>query len=104
MLAARFIRQNPLLGSEAESLSIAREVKGYEIAFLEQTIRFYEFLHDHFAENGLRHIRKVYDERIRTFRNGGEIEIFVLYNGQLERWRMSGKEAFPISDTGKPVR
>ena len=86
-----------------ESLTIAREVKAYEIAFLEQTIRFYEFLHDHFAENGLRHVRKVYDDRMRAFRNGGEIEVFVLHNRRLEQWRMRGTEAFPIDRIEEPA-
>lgn len=80
-----------------ESLAIARDVKAYEIAFLEQTIRFYEFACDHFAEHGLRHIRKVYDDRMRAFRKGEEIEVFVLWNGRLEPWRMRGDTAEPVS-------
>lgn len=82
--------------SVEESLAIARDVKAYETAFLEQTIRFYEFLCDHFAEHGLRHVRKVYDDRMRAYRRGEEIETFVLYNGRLEPWRMKGEEAFPV--------
>jgi len=84
-----------------ESLAIAKDVKAYEIAFLEQTIRFYEFMCDHFAENGLRHIRKVYDDRMRAFRKGEPIEVFVLYNGRLEPWRMTGDSAESVSDPGK---
>jgi Fe-S-cluster containining protein len=78
-----------------ESLAIAREVKEYEIVFVEQTIRFYEFLCDHFAERGLRHIRKVYDDRMRAYKKGEEIEVAVLYNDRLEPWRMKRGEAVP---------
>jgi Fe-S-cluster containining protein len=81
--------------SVAESLAIVREVKEYEVAFLEQTIRFYEFVCDHFAEHGLRHIRKVYDDRMRAYKKGEEIGVFVLYNGRLEGWCMKGDEAVP---------
>ncbi len=83
--------------SVEESLAIAREVKAYETAFIEQTIRFYEFMCDHFAEHGLRHIRKTYDDRLRAYRNGGEIEVFVLYDGRLEPWRMTGDKAEPVT-------
>jgi len=82
--------------SVGESLVIARDVKAYEIAFLEQTIRFHKFTCDFFAEHGLRHIRKVYDDRMRAFRKGEEIAVFVLFNGQLEPWRMRGDLASPI--------
>jgi Fe-S-cluster containining protein len=78
-----------------ESLAIAREVKAYEAAFIEQTIRFYEFMCDHFAVHGLRHVRKTYDDRMRVYRKGEEIEVFVLFDGRLEPWRMRGDEAVP---------
>lgn len=76
-----------------ESLAIAKEVKAYEVAFIEQTIRFYEFVSVHFAEHGLRYIRKVYDDRMRAYKKGEEIAIFVLFDGRLEPWRMKGDGA-----------
>lgn len=76
-----------------ESLAIAQEVKDYETAFLEQTIRFYEFMCGYFSEHGLRHIRKIYDDRMRAYKKGEEIEVFVLYNGRLEPWRMMEDDA-----------
>jgi hypothetical protein len=76
-----------------ESRAIAREVRAYEIAFLEQTIRFYEFLCTYFAKNGLRHIRKVHDDRMRAFKRGEEVRVFVLCEGRLEPWLMKGDEA-----------
>lgn len=89
--------------SVEESMSIARDVKAYETAFLEQTIRFYEILFDHFAEHGLRHIRKVYDERMRAFRKGEEIEVFVLYDENLEPWLMKGDDAVAVSGCADPA-
>jgi Fe-S-cluster containining protein len=80
----------------AESLAIAHETKEYELAFLEQTIRFYGFMCGYFAGNGLRHVRKTYDDRMRAFRKGEEIEVFVLFNGRLEPWRMKGDEASQV--------
>ncbi|OPY37459.1 MAG: Flagellin N-methylase [Methanoregula sp. PtaU1.Bin051] len=78
-----------------ESLAIAREVKAYEAAFIGQTIRFYEFMCDYFASHGLRHVRKTYDDGMRAFRKGEEIEVFVLYDGRLEPWLMRGNDAVP---------
>jgi hypothetical protein len=79
----------------AESIGLAQETRGYEIAFLEQTIRFYEFMCRYFAQNRLRYIRKVYDDRMRAYKKGEEIGVFVLYNGRLEGWCMKGDEAVP---------
>lgn len=82
--------------SVEESLAIAGEVKDYETAFLQQTVRFYEIMRDHFAGQGLRYVRKVYDDRMRAFRKGEEIAVFVLYDGRLEPWRMQGDEAWRV--------
>lgn len=80
-----------------ESLALARETKEYEIAFLEQTVRFYKFMSRHFAERGLRHVRKTYDDRMRAYKKGEEIEVIVLYDGRLEPWRMRGDDAIPVT-------
>ncbi len=85
--------------SVEESVAIAQEVKDYEIAFLEKTVRFYEFLCGYFADNGLRHVRKVYDDRMRAYRKGEEIEVAVLYDGRLEVWQIKGDKAVPGTDT-----
>lgn len=79
--------------TDAESIAIAQETKEYEIAFLEQTIRFYEFICRCFSDNGLRYVRKIYDERMRAYKKGEEIEVFVLYNGGLERWCVTPETA-----------
>jgi len=79
-----------------ESLAIARDVKAFEMAFIEEQIGFYGYMCDHFARHGLRHIQKVFDDRMRAFRKGEEIVVFVLYDGKLEPWRMKGDGADPF--------
>ena len=70
-----------------ECLAIARETKEYENAFLTQEIHFLEFIRDYFAEHGLRHVQKVYDDRMRGFVRGEEITVMVYYNATLEEHR-----------------
>jgi uncharacterized protein len=70
--------------SDEECQSIARETKEYENAFLTQEISFLEFMQDYFMRNNLRHVQKVYDDRMRRFMKGEPITVMVYYNGQLE--------------------
>jgi len=70
------------------SLDLARETKEYENAFLTQEIRFLEFIQDHFTSHRLRHVQKVYDDRIRQFKRGDEITVMVYYDGNLEQHRI----------------
>jgi Fe-S-cluster containining protein len=69
---------------EDESLELARETKEYENAFLTQEIRFLEFMQDYFTRHRLRHVQKVYDDRLRGFLKGDEITVRVYYDGRLE--------------------
>ena len=46
------------------------EIKEYENAILTQEISFLEFLQDYFAKHHLRHVQKVYDDRMRRFSKG----------------------------------
>jgi uncharacterized protein len=71
-----------------ECNSIARQVKEYENAILTQEISFLEFIREYFAKNNLRHIQKVYDDRMRRFSKGDTITIMVYYAGQLEMNQM----------------
>ena len=74
---------------DAESMTIARETKEYENAFLTQEIRFLEFMQDHFTRHKLRHVQKVYDDRLRRFqKTGGEITVMVFYDDKLEEHRV----------------
>lgn len=70
-----------------ECLAIARETKEYENAFLTQEIQFLEFIRDYFSAHGLRHVQKVYDDRMRGFVRGEEITVMVYYDGDLEEHR-----------------
>lgn len=69
---------------DEESRAIAREVKEYENAFLTQEIRFLEFMQDHFVQNGLRHVQKVYDDRMRAFHKGMPITVMVFFENRLK--------------------
>ena len=76
--------------TDDESLDLARETKEYENAFLTQEIRFLEFMQDYFTCHRLRHVQKVYDDRIRRFNRGEEITVMVFYDGNLEPHRIRG--------------
>jgi len=69
---------------DAMSLDLARETKEYENAFLTHEIRFLEFMQDYFNCHRLRHVQKVYDDRIRQFNRGDEMTVMVYYDGSLE--------------------
>ncbi|MFA5221116.1 MAG: YkgJ family cysteine cluster protein [Methanoregula sp.] len=70
---------------EEECRAIARETKEYEEAFLQQEIAFLEFMNGYFAKNKLRHVQKVYDDRMRRFAKGEPITVQVFYCGRLEK-------------------
>jgi Fe-S-cluster containining protein len=74
--------------TDGESLDLARETKEYENAFLTHEIRFLEFMQDYFTRYRLRHVQKVYDDRMRRFKRGEEITVMVFYNGKLEQHRI----------------
>lgn len=73
---------------DEESRAIARETKEYENAFLTQEIQFLEYMQDYFTKNKLRHVQKIYDDRIRAFRQGAEITVMVYYDDRLEEHRV----------------
>lgn len=73
--------------TDEECLALARETKEYENAFLTQEIHFLEFIRDYFAAKGLRHVQKVYDDRMRGFVRGAEITVMVYYDGGLKEHR-----------------
>jgi len=67
-----------------ESLALARETKEYENAFLTQEISFLEFMRDYFADRKLRHVQKVYDDKMRLYLKGDPITVMVYFDGQFE--------------------
>nr|WP_321353314.1 YkgJ family cysteine cluster protein [uncultured Methanoregula sp.] len=74
-----------------ECLSIAREIKEYENAFLNQQIAFLEIIHEFFTLCELRHDPVVYRERMLAFCQGEPIDINVFDEGELKEYRISKK-------------
>ncbi|MCQ1534317.1 YkgJ family cysteine cluster protein [Methanosarcina sp. KYL-1] len=72
--------------SDSECESIARETKAYEEAYIRQIIGFLEAVDAHFTKNGLKHVQRTYDRRMRDFLKGGcELEVFVYREGGFEK-------------------
>lgn len=69
---------------EDEATAMARETKEYENAFLTQEIEFLECIRDHFARHKLRHVQKIYDDRMRAFTKGGVLRVMVYHDGRFE--------------------
>lgn len=69
---------------EDEASAAARETKEYENAFLAQEIAFLEYIQEFFSRNKLRHVQKVYDDRLRAFSRGFPIHVMVFYDGGFE--------------------
>lgn len=64
---------------------IARDVRAYEEAYLKQMIDFFEAVKTHFRKNGLKHVQRTYDRKIREFIKGKcGLEVFVYCKGGFE--------------------
>ncbi|WP_406659883.1 YkgJ family cysteine cluster protein [Methanolobus sp. ZRKC3] len=70
--------------SDVECEDIASDIKEYETAYLRQKLSFYEKVNEHFNKNKLRHVQGVYDREMRKYKKGGEIKVFVFFNGKFE--------------------
>jgi len=68
--------------SPEQSFAIAQETRAYEEEWLSQMIRFYESLILLFESTGERHVRKVYDQQMKKFRQGERMEVLVFHAGQ----------------------
>ncbi len=68
---------------------ITRSVKRYEIAFLRQKLAFMNKMEEHFRKHGLRHSQQMYDRKMREFKKGGELEVYVFFRGELMKERLS---------------
>ena len=66
----------------------AAETREYEIARVRQEIAFLSCIRDHFSQNRLRHVQKIYDGRQRAFERGDEIRVMVFYEGRLREHRI----------------
>jgi Fe-S-cluster containining protein len=74
--------------ADEESQNLAIQTKEYENAFLTQEIQFLEYMQHYFTRNHLRHVQKVYDDRLRGYLKGDEITVKVFYDGGLEEHRI----------------
>jgi len=68
-----------------ECLTLAREIKEYETAYLNQQISFLETIHEYFTVHNLRHDPKVYSVRMQRYRQGVPVDIKVFHAGELEK-------------------
>ena len=69
--------------------AIAKETKEYEEAYLRQELAFLEFMRDYFAKNKLKHVQKIYDDRLRAFHKAGAtLTVKVFCNGKLETHKL----------------
>jgi hypothetical protein len=68
--------------------TIATETREFEIACLQHDIAFLTCIQKYFSKNNLRHVQKIYDERMRAFKKGDEIPIMVFCNSRLEKHRI----------------
>ncbi|MCZ7358394.1 MAG: YkgJ family cysteine cluster protein [Candidatus Methanoperedens sp.] len=75
--------------NDETSENIVKDVKKYEIAFLEQKLRFMNSIRDLFKEHSLRHSQQMYDKKMREFEKGKEIEVFVFFQGKFEKETVS---------------
>lgn len=66
--------------SDTDANRIAKETYDYEMAWLNQMIRFYEAAEEIFKRSGQRYIRRLYDKKIQEFRKGAPVRVFVWYN------------------------
>jgi uncharacterized protein len=69
---------------EEEAAEIARETKEFENAFLTHEIAFLECIQGWFQKHKLRHVQKIYDDRMRGFKHGEPIRVMVFYDGRFE--------------------
>lgn len=69
-------------------LTLAREIKEYETAFLNQQISFLETLHEYFSVHHLRHDPIRHKEKVEHLARGHPVEIKVFRAGELEKCRM----------------
>jgi hypothetical protein len=80
------------------ALSLARETKQFEEAVLDHDIASLEYIRDYFSRWGLRHVRKVYDERLRAYRQGAVLKVLVYHRGRFEPWQVAAGESIPVPD------
>ncbi len=75
--------------SESDCRRIYLETREYEMAFLDHQIRFLRYIKDYFEKNSLRHVRKIYDDKMREVNKGKKISVFVYEHDRFSRNEIS---------------
>jgi hypothetical protein len=85
--------------SREGAIGHALETKLFEEAAITREIDYLEYTGRYFLEQGLRNVRKKYDDGLRSAREGAEIEIMVYFRGTFDRWMIKAgtavQEDFP---------
>jgi hypothetical protein len=81
-----------------EAVRTAREIRAFEEALLCHELAFLEFTGDFFSRNGLRHVRKVFDDRMREYERGAAVRVMVYFRGRFEAWE--GRAGQAVRRTG----
>jgi len=77
-----------------ECLTLAREVKEYETAFLNQQISFLEKIHEYFIVHHLRHDPAMHNDRMNQFLHGEPVDVKVFHEGELELCRVNSSPVY----------
>jgi hypothetical protein len=83
--------------SEQDCLTLAREIKEHENAFLTHRISLLETVHEYFAINNLWHDQEMYDIQMRRFSHSEPVNILVFHDGELQEYRIIKPKIFPIT-------
>lgn len=87
----KFSRRNghgifdPTLSLE-ECVTLAREIKEYENAFLTQQISFLDTVQEYFTMHNLRHDPGTYTRQVQRLSAGSPVDMKVFHDGGLEDW------------------
>ncbi|OPZ42733.1 MAG: Flagellin N-methylase [Euryarchaeota archaeon ADurb.BinA087] len=80
--------------SEKEAYSLALKIKVFEEDVLSHEIAYLAYTGRYFLDNGLRNVRKRFDDGLRSAWDGGVIEVMVFLNSGYDRWMI--REGIPI--------
>jgi Fe-S-cluster containining protein len=73
----------------SECKAIAKETRAYEEAYLGQMIDFLDVVLAYFKKNGMKHVQRIYDHRMREFLKGEcELEVFVYSANGFEKYNL----------------
>jgi hypothetical protein len=70
--------------SRDEAIRIARETLAFEKAVLCHELAFLEFTGEYFSRNRYRHVRKIFDDRMREYDRGAVVRVMVYFRGGFE--------------------